>query len=521
LAKLWQIVGALLLFYALANAGPKAHVREWFLTLFGSALAFYFLATYWDTYTAKIAALTRLGQDLQALLPSIPGPRWNPNVIAGVLVALLPFAGLAVVEALWKLRSVPRPRALRIWLEVAAALGSFASMSVALVLTTSRGAWLALAGVLLLTGLWLVSERLSRSSAVRRVWLLPALLAMVLAVIAAIGIAWPGGPVALLDMLPGPNPAFNRVTLLRNTPMLLRDYLLTGAGLDSFMMLYSTYVLQLHVGFLTHSHNFFFNVVIEQGILGLLALIWMWVLFARAVWREGVQRGFSRKSGGLGAAALSLTAILLHGLFDNALYGSGGVFVLFAPLSFAVPFLPRRRHLTTRWPVWVFPVAAIVLLALALVWRDSLLSLLYSNLGAVRQSRAELGVYSWPKWPIQDAVRREVDLSQSIADFERALEYDPGNPTANRRLGLIELSLGEYEDALAHLQTAYRNEPSSVPTRQLLGEALVVNGRLEEGRALWAGLGNELDQLNNRIFWYEHIGEAERAEWLRQAAEGP
>jgi len=521
LAKFWQIVGALLLFYALVNAGSQARVREWFLTVFGSALALYFLVTNWDTYTAKIAILTRLGQNLQALLPSIPGPRWNPNVIAGVLVTLLPFAGLAVVHSLRKLRSAPRPRGLGPWLETAVALGALVLMSVAFVLTTSRAAWLAFAGVLLFTGLWLISERLSRSRAVRRMWLLPVLLALVLIVVAAIGIAWPGGPVALLELLPGPNPAFSRVALLQNTPMLLHDYLLTGAGLDSFMMLYSTYVLQLHVGFLTHSHNFYLNVVVEQGILGLLALIWMWVLFARAVWREGVQRGFSRESGGLGAATLSLTAILLHGLFDNALYGSGGLFVLFAPLAFAVPFLPERRQRVAPWRMWLFPAGAIVLLVLVLVRRDPLLSLLYSNLGAVRQSQAELGVYSWPEWPIQDAVRREIDLGQSITDFERALEYDPGNPTANRRLGMIELSLGEYEDALVHLEAAYAAEPGSVTNRQLLGEALLVNGRLEEGRALWAGLSNEQDQLNQRIFWYEHIGDVERAEWLRQAAEGP
>jgi tetratricopeptide (TPR) repeat protein len=166
------------------------------------------------------------------------------------------------------------------------------------------------------------------------------------------------------------------------------------------------------------------------------------------------------------------------------------------------------------------PIGIALLLGLALVWRGPVLSLLYANLGAVHQGQAELGLYSWPEWPVQDAVRRAVDLSQPVAEFERALAFDPQNPTANRRLGMIELSLGEYEDALAHLEAAYAAEPGSAATRQLYGEALIVNGRLDEGRELWAGARNDQAQLDLRAFWYGRIGDAERAAWVEQAAQG-
>ena len=249
-----------------------------------------------------------------------------------------------------------------------------------------------------------------------------------------------------------------------------------------------------------------------------MCLFWMCILFAACVWRGLLRSDAEPGAGLLGAAALSLVVVLLHGLVDDVLFGSRAVLLMFIPLVFAVPFFPQRRERARRWLAWALPVGVVLLLTLAILWRGPILSLVYSNLGAVHQSQAELGVYAWPEWPVQDAVRREVDLRRPIAEFERALAYHSENPAANRRLGMIELSLGEYEEALDHLEAAYAVEPSSVTTRQLLGEALIVNGQVDAGQALWADLSNAQNQLRLRSFWYEHIGDAERTQWIRQAS---
>jgi predicted Zn-dependent protease len=131
-----------------------------------------------------------------------------------------------------------------------------------------------------------------------------------------------------------------------------------------------------------------------------------------------------------------------------------------------------------------------------------------------------LSEYTWPEWPIQDAVRLEAHLGRPLAEFERALAFDPANATANRRLGMIELARGEYEEALRHLEAAYAAEPTSSTTQQLYGEALIVNGRVEEGRAVWAGVNDDQNQLAARVFWYQHIGDEQRAAWMEAAAEG-
>jgi hypothetical protein len=268
-----------------------------------------------------------------------------------------------------------------------------------------------------------------------------------------------------------------------------------------------------------HSHTFLLDLAVEQGILAAVVLVGMWLLFGWSVWREMSRSEVRRGSRALGAAALSLVIIVLHGLVDDILY-SGAVLFLFVPLAFAGS-LPQEQEEHSRRRIFVaVAIGMIVLLAMAFVWRDLLFSRVTSNLGAIHQSQTELSVYSWPEWPIQDEVRRQVSLEQSVAEFERALALDPWNATANRRLGMIALSLGEYGAALEHLEAAYGAEPWSHTTRQLLGEAYIANGRLEEGQALWDGLSNAQQQLDHRAWWYQYIGDMERAEWMRQAASG-
>jgi len=126
----------------------------------------------------------------------------------------------------------------------------------------------------------------------------------------------------------------------------------------------------------------------------------------------------------------------------------------------------------------------------AVLWHRVIASLALSNLGALEQTRVELSQYSRPEWPIQDEVRRQADLSRPVRAFQRALVYDPQNATANRRLGMIALSRGDYVGALAYLERAYDTTPGDNATRQLLGEANIVNGRMDEGVALWADVNN-------------------------------
>lgn len=537
LAKFWLLAGGVLLYYALVNAEGLGYGRAWLLAFFGAGVAVYFVLSHdWTAAPPKFEALARLGQALQAALPGLPGNGHDPNVAGGIMAAMLPFAGVAAIQAGKQVRR-GGDRTARHWLFLILALALCGIVALGLLLSSSRGAWLAL-GVALALGAMAYTARvvhlwLGRHRPALQPWLPLGLVMGLLIIALVLAPAWPGGIWATLGNLPGPNTADSRAELQRSSLILAHDYALLGAGLNSFMMLYSTYALLIHVGYIRYSHNLYLDVAIEQGLPSLLVLVLAWLLFGVAVWRmlwrpaegQGRAQGERRApdaAGLLGAAGLSLVVTLVHGLGDDVYYASGAALLLFLPLAFAAPFLAPTGQATAgrRGRHWALAAGLGLVVLLALFWRKPLLSLAYSNLGAVHQSQAELSVYTWPDWPIQDALRREIDLSRPVAEFEHALALDPGNAAANRRLGQIELSLAEYEEALAHLEAAYAAEPWSPTTRQLYGEALIVNGFRAEGEALWATLEVSEGQLQARTFWYEHIGDEERAAWIRQAAHG-
>ena len=277
-----------------------------------------------------------------------------------------------------------------------------------------------------------------------------------------------------------------------------------------------------------------------------------------------------REEGAWIAAGLAaLAVIVLHGLVDDAFYGSRGVLLLFLPFAVLARMNGTRMNADGRgwrrplgaarvdgtrmnadgrgwrrpggarlygtrmnadgrgWPIWLGAagmglVAALLVLALLPGTRAAV----QANLAALSQTRAELSAYNWPDTPIQDALRRQapgaappVNLAPAIARYRAALALDPGNVTANRRLGQIELAQGDAEAARGHLEAAYAAAPWQRATRQLLGEALAIAGRIDEAAALWRTVDLSSGQLEDRIWWYEALEEDEAAAQMKAARE--
>lgn len=530
-AKFWQIVGAVLLFYGFAAVAEEERlvvrgagisrrgleIGAWALAGFGVVVALYFLSTHdWDRFDVKIAPLVAAGRALQRVLPALPGHRLHPNVVGGLLAMAAPFAAALVINGRRR-----RPVTTggeggdrqRVRLEMAVAVLLFGVILLALLLTVDRGAWLALIAAALASALW----RLLGRTAIRpgqRFWLMAGLLLIL--VLVAVGVVWmrPDLALAALDRLPGGSD-LARLVLYRDSLVLAGDYPFAGAGLNGYTMLYSTYQLLIHVGFSVHAHNLLLDVAIEQGMATAGVLMAMWVGMVIG-WKLEVESSREEGDEGLwaGAALLALATIALHGMVDDAFYGSRAVILLFVPLAFVAPAL-RRAGWVRRLNLAVATLALAVLVLAALV--PALRADALANLGAVEQGRGELSVYDWPEWRLQDEVRRQVDLDPALAHYEQALALDAGDFTANRRMGQIALSLGDYGEALRYLQRAHASVPWDSATRQLYGEALIANGRVEEGAALWATVNNGQDQIAARLFWYEYIGDEERLAAMQRA----
>ncbi|MBV9357505.1 MAG: O-antigen ligase family protein [Chloroflexi bacterium] len=181
-------------------------------------------------------------------------------------------------------------------------------VAIALLLSFSIGGWLGSAAALAVV-LFAVGLR-------QRAWQLGGA--------AAIGLALVSG-LALVGALPERlNPLRQtggfRLELWSSTVEMLRDHPLLGVGLDNFAYLYQQ--VYLHEGAaaepnLSHPHNWLLHVWVELGVLGLIAFVWLVVIFARRARRALHARPAPwLVAGGLGA----MTDMLVHGLVDNSYF---------------------------------------------------------------------------------------------------------------------------------------------------------------------------------------------------------
>lgn len=213
-AKLWTIVGGLALYGSVAGAAEHVQIGRRqiapvsvMLALFPVVLGAYFLLTNdWARWAGKLAWLDPitawLASALATLQPDLPGHRLHPNVAGGLLAGLLPL----------QVAAVRRTRAG--WALVAFSL-------LVLLLTASRGAWLALAVTAAgcIIGRAGVRRRLSR-----RDW--PWLIVAAAGLLALI--PWLLFAAGLID------PVNSRITVLRDSLALALDTPFTGLGLAGF-----------------------------------------------------------------------------------------------------------------------------------------------------------------------------------------------------------------------------------------------------------------------------------------------
>ena len=481
------------------------------VALLAGAIGLYFLLAYhWSGNTGEIALLQQIGLAVEAARPAIPLPTdINANVAAGGLTMTL-FIGLGGL--IWAILTAWWPGL------VVAGMAWLVGLA-ALVLSQSRGAWIS-TGVGVAAILYLALRRRWVDRRGLRIVLDSLALVALLAIVAFFIAAVRSPDLAqILGTTSVGTSAVNRATLWRDGLGLVSDYPFTGSGLRSTMMVYSTYELLMHVGFILHMHNLFVQIAVSQGVVAVLAFAGLLAAaIANLLAATRSRRSIWRFSLTAGAA---LAALLAHGMVDAGVYASTLTPILFLPVGFALALRPGRHQRQRGSMNWVLAVAILSVTALALVvFLPAGRAALQENLGAVSQTRAELSRYVWPDWPIQDELRRspEVDLEPAIARYRAALAANPANASANRRLSQIELARGDYASARALLETAYATTPSNRATRQLLGELYAIDGETTRAAEMLSTVDTSLNQLDLRVFWYTHIGEQENAERLKQVA---
>lgn len=321
---------ALLGLFSLLTIADQLHLRESvreYRTIVIEPVLYFFLARAWlrdrELRLTAIAAfiggallvsLLAIGQVLTGQgVVAVAGVRralgtyQHPNALALYLLRAGGFAlGLLVLA--------PAPRHAR-WL-----LGTIPLLLLALVLTFSRGALIGLgAGVALLLAAYLYrpdamnADPPETPSKLRIVLLIActlyavaALLVTILSLTGAVNLRG-GDSLGLREMI------------WKSALAMIRDHPAFGVGLDQFYYQYAPrYINPAAWGerYTAHPHNLFLDFWVRLGIMGLAWIAWMFSSLAVVTvqgWRA--MAGESRRI--IIAAAVALTAALIHGLVDN------------------------------------------------------------------------------------------------------------------------------------------------------------------------------------------------------------
>ncbi len=473
-------LGAGVLFYVLVSRLAVSHTR-WraIATLIISAsvlLSLYFVTQYDHFgYPAKIGLVDRLGALIGRIVP--PAVIWTPvdNGVAAFLEGGL-FLAIALMlgekQCKW-----------RIYGGIGASLIAFA-----LLMSTARGAWLA---VFVALALWVALYW----RPARVIFIAGALLALGLVIYAVVQ-----RDVMVLANIPIVNrvllPVLNRpdqFALYRNSFYLIQDFLLTGIGLGrQFAMEYPIYTLLTRHQLVVCSHNLYLEVWLEQGLLGMVALLWlMTVLYqtARTVAKRGAD--FFYQSTWLG-----MTAIFLHGMIDARPYVDLWCwFPFFGLLGLNAAISLRRASIVPHGRYWVLPVSIVaIFLVLVVVSFGPLTALWQANQGCVLQARADL-------LESLDDGQKVALRQQAVAHYERAIRIAPDNRTARQRLGLILADEAQFQAAVEHLEAAHRADPNNRTTHKALGLAYVWVGELEKAQLLLQDVPGIVAELNTWGWW--------------------
>ena len=238
-----------------------------------------------------------LDRVITAGVPRLRGIYESPNNLAFIIERTIPLlVGLAVA---WKGSALGR-----------AATAVAAGTGVVLILTFSRGAWLAAAAATALLGL----PQLRRLPVKRRLVGLGAVLIPIAALAALVG-------TDRLSILfrTGDRSGVSRVWLWDSAVEMIRDFPLFGVGLDNFLYHYAAYLRPeaWREPHMSHPHNLLLDTWLSTGMFGALAIIAALVIFYRLIRRSYRLPDCPIPRPVLLGVAASMTAAIAHGLVDN------------------------------------------------------------------------------------------------------------------------------------------------------------------------------------------------------------
>jgi O-antigen ligase len=514
-ARLGLLLGAVGIFYALINSSPTTTWRFGDgVALAGALFAAYFASQHdWLGQPAKFALIGRVGGWLNAATPQLGLYDPHPNVAATILALCLPLPAAQAWARLRAIRSVGRTD-----LGLAFSATAGAMMALGLVMTESRGAMLASAAAAGLAAGWVLAQRLPAGRSERR-WVFAGGLAVMLAALAAATVWQPDWLGAVVGNLPGPNSAVSRLAVYAQVWRLAQDTPFTGGGLAAFPGLYATHILGIPYLFLTHAHNAYLNVLVEQGVVGALSfgaifLVGGWAALGKLQMKSGWA-----PLAGAGAAALAVAA--LHGLVEGTLVASRAAVLWLVPLGLAlwpaVAATESRLAAHGRRGWWV-TVAVLGLAAAAIVLSPAGAgrAAWAANMGAVRANWVLLAGFPTNAWSTETETETPA-LDEAAGWLERGLALSPADRTSHYFLGLIAARRRDFPASVEHLRAAHLADPLHRGVTKALAFSLVWVGEFDAAARLMPAIPEARSEMEVYAWWWTTQQRPDLAQHARTA----
>lgn len=259
------------------------------------------------------------------------GPYVNRNHFAGLMELLTP---LALVATVILKTLTPSKRALL----------AFAAMIMggSVVLSLSRGGMLGLVAEILLLGIYVASRRELR----------PAMLLIGACVLMAAFLWWVGSEQLIHRFISesgGGMSAQARLNITRSALTMSRQRPVVGWGLGTFATVYPPFRNFYGDRYVNEAHNDYAQVLVESGVLGLAALLWLaGLLIVAAPRRARYAQSDLREAIRLGLI-VGCAGLLVHSFVDFNLQipANAALFYVFAGLATARVPLRRQGTLST------------------------------------------------------------------------------------------------------------------------------------------------------------------------------
>ena len=504
-SKFWLLVGAVLLYYAIAGQ-PESNL--WLvavsLALVGIGIVIYYLLSNdWNVYSSKFDILNRAGLWWMSIRPvNISIEAVHPNEIAGVSAITLPILVAIGLRA---------RREKQILFEMLVAFG-VGIILITMILTTSIEVWIALGATAVVFVTWVLSGYLARFVPLRRGTIFGSAMILLGSLMSMIFVMFSDWIIKYADSMLGSQIAQNRFELTQGAVNLIGDFPFTGGGLDAFPGLYSRYILDTPNYIVPFSHNTYLDVTLEQGLLGLFALGWIFLGSVLLLFTREVNPSLAPLRW---AVLFSLLVLSFHAFVDNIVYGSRNVPLLFLLPAMAVSLTKGdKRKISAVFDLKgkrFFLVAGLVftgVLFSVYILRQQLIGAWYANRGAVEMARLELISWDAGQW---DEGTDVSNLTPAEELFHRALRYDQRNRTAHHRLGLIAMLKRDYANAITHLEAAYEDDNNHRGIWKSLGFSYVWSGQYQQALLFLSKIPEASEELEIYPWWWRKQGREDLA----------